>query len=87
MKKLIAIMIISVAGTIVLPMSLSAQTKMSTPTREQTIDDLKATSGDSKLTCTGGAGHMTCTSKYAWVCPKGWKSCTPPPGGTCCTQR
>ena len=77
-----------VAGMAVVPQSF-AQTKGNSGiqmSRSATITKLKAETGQTRLKCTGGAGHMTCTSKLAWVCPSGWNACTPPPGGTCCTQ-
>ncbi len=51
------------------------------------IAKFKSNTRQTKLKCTGGAGHMTCTSKVAWVCPSGWKACPAPAGGTCCTQK
>lgn len=42
---------------------------------------------EKELTCTGGV-KKTCTSKYAYACPKGWAAC-PLIGDnkTCCKQR
>jgi hypothetical protein len=78
----------AVAAVVFVPQTFAAEKgntiKMS---RSATINQLKAETGRSELKCTGGAGHMTCTSKVAWVCPAGWKACTAAPGGTCCTQK
>ncbi len=59
---------------------------LKTTTPGSTIGQLKAAAGHQELKCTGRAGHATCTSKYAFVCPSGWSACSAPPGGTCCTQ-
>ncbi len=76
-----------VAGMAIAPQSF-AQTKNTGVqlSRSATINQLKAETRQTKLKCTGGAGHMTCTSKVAWVCPSGWNACSAPAGGTCCTQ-
>ncbi len=76
------------AAALVLMPQAFAQTKKNTiqMSRSATINQLKANSGRAELKCTGPAGHMTCTSDYAWVCPSGWNACPAPSGGTCCTQ-
>ncbi len=71
-----------VAGAAIAPQSF-AQTKYPSAS----IVNFKAKERQTKLKCTGGPGHMTCTSKLAWVCPSGWKACSAPAGGTCCTQK
>jgi hypothetical protein len=50
------------------------------------IDRLKASAGNTPLTCTSSGTVHTCTSEYAWVCPEGWHACPLSPGvKTCCT--
>jgi hypothetical protein len=53
------------------------------------FDKLKAAAGGGqKLQCSGAPGSATCTSKYAWVCPEGWKACRlSGDNKTCCTQK
>jgi hypothetical protein len=85
MKKIATFVIVFAAAVSVVSMA-QAQTKTLQTRQSTAINDLKAASGNQKLKCTGATGHKTCTSKYAWVCPKGWNACTPPSGGTCCTQ-
>ena len=76
------------AALVLAPQSI-AQTKNPNVHKPGTpsIVNFKANTRQTKLKCTGGAGHMTCTSKVAWVCPSGWKACAAPAGGTCCTQK
>jgi len=50
------------------------------PTKLKTNDDKVA-----ELKCSGA--KTKCTSKYAFVCPKGWGACTPPPGAKTCCQK
>jgi len=76
-----------VAGMAIAPQSFAQTKNTGVQTRSATIAQLKANTRQTKLKCTGGAGHMTCTSKLAWVCPSGWKACPAPSGGTCCTQK
>lgn len=58
----------------------STAVKPGGPTKLKTDEDKVA-----ELKCSGA--KTKCTSKYAFVCPKGWSACTPPPGTKTCCQK